>query len=102
MSEISFSFDDNLYKGSHDEPMAAALLRICLLAITNSSYHSRPRGVVGLSVEEPNAIVQLTYGTMESMLPATVIEITEGLTARSLTGIGALPELPEEARYDKT
>ena len=24
------------------------------------------------------------------------------LAARSLTGIGALPELPDEARYDKT
>ena len=36
------------------------------------------------------------------MLPATVIEVADGLAARSLTGIGALPELPDEARYDKT
>ena len=39
---------------------------------------------------------------MESMLPATVIEVANGLAARSLTGIGALPEPPDEARYDKT
>src|SRR5687768_18518778 len=101
MSEVLFSFDDKLYKGHHGEPMAAALLRNGLLAITNSTYHGRPRGVVGLGLEEPNAIVQLTSGTMESMLPATVIEITEGLTARSLTGIGALPGLPEEAQIGR-
>src|SRR5258706_12913151 len=102
MSEVSFSFDDKLYKGNQGEPMAAALLRSGLLSITNSTYHGRPRGVVGLGVEEPNALVQLVSGTMESMLPATVIEVVDGLAARSLTGIGALPELPDEARYDKT
>jgi sarcosine oxidase subunit alpha len=102
MSEVSFSFDGKLYKGHQGEPMAAALLRSGLLTITNSTYHGRPRGVVGLGVEEPNALVQLVSGTMESMLPATVIEVADGLAARSLTGIGALPESPDEARYDKT
>ena len=101
MSEISFSFDDQLYKGFPGEPMAAALLRNGVLSFTTSTYHSRPRGIVGLGVEEPNALVQLLSGTKESMLPATIIEVAEGLAARSLTGVGALPELPDEARYDK-
>src|SRR3984885_5566643 len=101
MSEVSFSFDDKLYKGHQCEPMAAALLRSGLLSITNSPYHGRPRGVIGLGVEEPNALVQLVSGTMESMRPATVIEVAEGLAARSMTGLGALPDLPENARYDK-
>ena len=47
-------------------------------------------------------LVQLVSGTKESMLPATVIEVAEGLAARSLTGVGALPDVPDEARYDKT
>jgi sarcosine oxidase subunit alpha len=102
MSEISFRFDDKDYKGQHGEPMAAALLRGGLLSITNSTYHGRPRGIIGLGVEEPNALVQLVSGTQESMLPATVIEVADGLAALSLTGIGALPEVPDEARYDKT
>ena len=102
MSEISFIFDNTIYRGQPGEPMAAALLRSGLLTITNSTYHGRPRGVIGLGVEEPNALVQLVSGTQESMRPATVIELAEGLAARSLTGIGALPELPDEARYDKT
>src|SRR5690349_10031289 len=102
MKEVSFTFDDKRYNGVEGEPMAAALLRGGLLSITNSTYHGRPRGVVGLGVEEPNALVQLVSGTMESMLPATVIEVANGLAARSLSGIGALPEPADEARYDKT
>ena len=102
MSEVSFIFDDKIYKGFQGEPMAAALLRNGLLSITNSTYHGRPRSVIGLGVEEPNALVQLVSGTKESMLPATVIEVADGLTARSLTGISTLPDLPDDARYDKT
>src|SRR3954452_15090584 len=98
MSEISFSFDDKIYKGHQGEPMSAALLRNGLLSVTSSTYHDRPRGIMGLGVEEPNALVQLVSGTQESMLPATVVEVAEGLAARSLTGIGALPETPDEAR----
>lgn len=102
MRDITFSFDDTTYKGYHREPMAAALLRGGLLSITNSTYHGRPRGVIGLGVEEPNALVQLVSGTQESMRPATTIEVADGLAARSLTGVGTLPEQPDEARYDKT
>jgi sarcosine oxidase, subunit alpha len=98
----TFHFDDKPYLGRHGEPMAAALLRSGLVCITNSTYHARPRGVMGLGVEEPNALVQLVSGTQESMLPATTIEVYDGLAARSLTGIGALPGTPDEARYDKT
>ncbi|MBX3238903.1 MAG: (2Fe-2S)-binding protein [Chitinophagaceae bacterium] len=102
MSSIRFSFDDKIYTGNQGEPMAAALLRNGLLHITNSTYRGRPRGVIGLGVEEPNALVQLVTGTKESMRPATVIELAEGIAARSLTGVGSLPEDTEEARYDKT
>src|SRR5918993_5250226 len=98
MTEVSFSFDDKLYKGHQGEPMAAALLRSGMLSITTSTYHNRPRGIVGLGVEEPNALVQLVSGTMESMLTATVIEVANGLAARSITGIGALPGPPDDAR----
>src|SRR5687767_12767720 len=102
MSEALFHFDDKLYQGHHGEPMAAALLRSGLLSITNSTYHGRPRGIVGLGAEEPNALVQHVSGTQESMLPATIIEVVDGLAVRSLTGIGALPGMPDESRYDKT
>ena len=85
MSEVSFSFDDKLYKGKQGEPMAAALLRSGLLSITNSTYHGRPRGVVGLGVEEPNALVQLVSGTMESMLTSpSFLQVSKRLIPFSL------------------
>jgi sarcosine oxidase, subunit alpha len=102
MKEVTFHFDDKQYLGHQGEPLSAALLRNGLLCFTNSTYHGRPRGVMGLGVEEANAIVQLVSGTQESMLPATTIEVFDGLVARSLTGVGSLPETPDEARYDKT
>ena len=102
MSEVTFHFDNKQYLGRQGEPLAAALLRNGMLCITKSTYHGRPRGVMGLGVEEPNAIVQLVSGTQESMLPATTIEVYDGLAARSLTGVGNLPETPDESRYDKT
>ena len=66
MNEVSFSFDDKIYKGHHGEPMSAALLRNGLLSITNSTYHGRPRGVVGLGVEQhlARAAVQAHQGAL--------------------------------------
>ena len=36
MSEVSFHFDDRIYKGHYGEPMAAALLRNGVLSFTKS------------------------------------------------------------------
>lgn len=102
MKEVTFTFDDKLYKGIEGEPLAAALLRNGVLSMTRSTYHNRPRSVIGLGIEEPNVLVQLVNGTMESMRPATVIEVYKGLNARSLTGVGSLPDVEDNARYDKT
>ena len=45
--------------------------------------------------------MQLVSGNMESMLPATIVEVVEGLTVRSIAGVGSLPESPDDSRYDK-
>ena len=59
MSDINFSFDDIVYKGHQGEPMAAALLRNGLLSITNSTYHGRPRSVIGQRGSEKEWRVRL-------------------------------------------
>lgn len=101
MREVTFRFDDKIYKGNQGEPLAAALLRNGLVSITTSIYHDRPRSIIGLGLEEPNALVQLVSGNMESMLPATIVEVVEGLSVRSIAGVGSLPESPDDSRYDK-
>ncbi len=101
MSSVQFIFDNKTYHGNKGEPLSAALLRNQIKVVTESSYLFRPRGVFGLGYEEPNALVQIDSGSGEPMVPATKIELVDGLEVRSLAGVGDLPNKKDEARYDK-
>ncbi len=101
MSSVQFVFDNKTYHGNKGEPLSAALLRNHIKIVTESSYLFRPRGVFGLGYEEPNALVQIDSGSGEPMVPATKIELVDGLEVRSLAGVGDLPNKKDEARYDK-
>jgi sarcosine oxidase subunit alpha len=101
MTTVQFSFDGVTYHGNKGEPLSAALLRNKIKTVTESSYLFRPRGVVGLGYEEPNALVQIDSGSGEPMVASTKIELVEGLRVRSLAGVGDLPVQPDKARYDK-
>ncbi|CAB4577061.1 unannotated protein [freshwater metagenome] len=102
MSTVQFTFDGVSYHGNKGEPLSAALLRNGIKVVTESSYRFRPRGVFGLGYEEPCAMVQIDSGSGEPMVPATRIELVDGLVVRSLAGVGDLPIQPDKARYDKT
>ncbi len=101
MSTVTFTFDGKTYEGLAGDTLAAALLRNGVVHFTNSSYRDRPRGIVGIGYEEPNALVQVDSGAGEPMVPSTVLEIVDGLVVRSLQGIGDLPDTRDESRYDK-
>ena len=101
MSTVTFTFDGKTYEGRAGDTLAAALLRNGVVHFTDSSYRDRPRGIVGLSYEEPNALVQVDSGAGEPMVPSTVLEIVDGLVVRSLQGIGDLPDTRDASRYDK-
>lgn len=51
-------------------------------------------------MEEPNAVVQIEAPFPEPMLPATTVELYDGLVASSLSGQGRLATEPDPARYD--
>lgn len=101
MSNVNFTFDGKKYAGVCGESLASALLRNGVVHFTNSSYKDRPRGVMGLWVEEPNALANIDSGPGEPMKAATTIEIVEGLVARSAQGVGELPDTRDDSRYDK-
>ncbi len=101
MSTVNFTFDGTQYSGQKGESLASALLRNGVLHFTDSSYKDRPRGVMGLWVEEPNALVNIDSGAGEPMVMSTTIEIVEGLVARSSQGVGDLPDTRDNSRYDK-
>lgn len=102
MTQVKFEFDAKILTGEKGEPLAAALLKNGLKTFTESTYLSRPRGVMALGAEEPCALVQIDSGAGEPMFPATQVELVEGLAARGLAGIGDLPNVNDDARYDKT
>jgi sarcosine oxidase subunit alpha len=55
---------------------------------------------VSAGVEEPSALVQVESPYPEPMLPATTVELTDGLVATSLAGRGRLAPGPDPARHD--
>lgn len=101
MSTVTFTFDGKTYEGRTGDTLAAALLLNGVVHFTDSAYRERPRGIVGLGHEEPNALVYVDSGAGEPMIAATVIEVVDGLIARSLQGAGDLPDTRDESRYDK-
>jgi methylglutamate dehydrogenase subunit C len=81
---LSFSFDGRSYRGHPGDTLASALLANGVRLMGRSFKYHRPRGVWGAGSEEPNALVELRTGArQEPNTRATVIELHEGLAARS-------------------
>lgn len=81
---ISFSFDGKQMHGFAGDTLASALIANGQLLVARSFKYHRPRGVYALGVDEPNAMVTLnTGGRSDPNTQATVVDLFEGLTARS-------------------
>lgn len=102
--EITFSVDGESYRGFAGDTVASALLAAGRIACGDSLYLGRPRGVMTAGVEEPNALLRVqprfTGDISESMLPATTVDITEGLEASTLSGLGVLDPQSDQVRYE--
>lgn len=99
---LVFTFDGERHTGLAGDTLASALLAAGVDVVGRSIRFGRPRGIVAAGVEEPNALVQVVLaGDSEPMVPATQVELYDGLEAVSLAGRGALAERPDPARYDK-
>jgi sarcosine oxidase subunit alpha len=89
---IAFTFDGRALTGFKGDTLASALLANGIGRVATSIYDRRPRGVMTAGMEEPNALVQVTWpsGTSEPMLRATQVPLVEGLQAETLPGKGRL------------
>lgn len=94
---LRFTVDGVSYTGYRGDTVASALLANGVRRVGDSSYLGRPRGIVDAGVAEPNALLQVGA---EPMLPATTVELTDGLVAETLSGRGRLTE-PGRGEYDK-
>ncbi|MFF3326271.1 sarcosine oxidase subunit alpha family protein [Streptomyces sp. NPDC002889] len=97
---LTFTFDGTTYEGFRGDTLASALLANGIIRAGTSIKLGRPRGIFSAGVEEPNAVVQIEEPFPEPMLPATAVELYEGLVASSLPGQGRLATDPDPARYD--
>ncbi|MFJ8050624.1 sarcosine oxidase subunit alpha family protein [Streptomyces luteogriseus] len=98
---LRFTVDGRELTGHPGDTLASAMLANGLVEVAPSLYRGRPRGIVAAGVEEPNALVQLDGPCSEGMLPATTVELYDGLSATTLSGMGRLDPSPDPAVYDK-
>ncbi|WP_413250077.1 2Fe-2S iron-sulfur cluster-binding protein [Sinomonas flava] len=102
---VRFTVDGTEYTGFAGDTVASALLANGVVETGPSMYLGRPRGILAAGVEEPNGLLTVkdrgAGGVDETMLPATIVELTEGLTATYLSGLGTLDPRTDEAVYDK-
>ena len=82
--KISFRFNGKKYFGYEGDTLASALLANGVHLVGRSFKYHRPRGFLGVGVEEPNAQVQLYKDAKtEPNAIATTVELVEGLVAKS-------------------
>ncbi|PWI13634.1 ferredoxin [Streptomyces sp. Act143] len=97
---LTFTFDGTAYQGYQGDTLASALLANGVIQTGTSIKLGRPRGIFSAGVEEPNAVIQIEEPFPEPMLPATTVELYDGLVATALPGQGRLATTPDPARYD--
>lgn len=93
---LEFTVDGVAYTGYRGDTVASALLANGVVQVGRSAYRDRPRGIVDAGVAEPNALLQVGP---EPMLPATTVQLTDGLEVSTLSGRGRLVA-PNDERYD--
>lgn len=81
---IAFSFDGKDLTGHPGDTLASALLANGIKLVGRSFKYHRPRGILTAGAAEPNALVTTsTGGRTEANTRTTMIELYDGLTARS-------------------
>ncbi|MEU7382787.1 sarcosine oxidase subunit alpha family protein [Streptomyces sp. NPDC042207] len=98
---LRFTVDGRELTGHPGDTVASALLAHGAVEVGPSLYRGRPRGIVSAGVEESNALLQIDGPCSEGMLPATTVELYDGLSATTLSGMGVLDPAPDPAVYDK-
>ena len=82
---VSFTFNGRSLRGREGDTLAAALLANNVHFVARSFKYHRPRGIFSAGVEEPNAFVAIGEGgRLDTNSQATVVPLTDGLTARSI------------------
>jgi sarcosine oxidase subunit alpha len=88
---LRFVFDGVEYEGFEGDTLASALLANGIVGGFRSPILGRPRGIYSAGVEEPNAFVEISEPWFDPIVPATMVELVDGMVAHSRAGVGRLP-----------
>jgi sarcosine oxidase subunit alpha len=81
---IRFTFDGKAMTGHPGDTLASALLASGIRVVGRSFKYHRPRGIFAAGTDEPSALVTVLTGDVrEPNIPATRIEIFDGLRVES-------------------
>ncbi|MGE0007599.1 MAG: sarcosine oxidase subunit alpha family protein, partial [Parvibaculaceae bacterium] len=81
---LDFTFDGKAFQGHPGDTLASALIANGVHLMGRSFKYHRPRGVIAAGAAEPNALVELREGgRKEANTRATVVELHDGLVAKS-------------------
>ena len=88
---LRFTFDGKSYGGYRGDTLASALLANDVRLMGRSFKYHRPRGPLTAGSEEPNALVEIHGKTNQTPnVRATMLEVFDGLDARSQNRMGTL------------
>ena len=83
-TSLKFTFDEEGFAGHAGDTLASALLANGVRLVGRSFKYHRPRGLISAGSSEPNALVEHREGgRKEANTRATVIELYDGLVAKS-------------------
>jgi sarcosine oxidase subunit alpha len=88
---VPFTFEGRALSGFAGDTLASALLANGVDVVCTSPIQGRPRGVFAAGVEEPCAFVEVRAPSFEPIVPATTVELVDGLVATGRPGVGRLP-----------
>lgn len=81
---LDFSFNGRKLKGFAGDTLASALLANDVSTIARSVKYHRPRGITGIGMEEPNAVVEIGQGALRTPNQNAVkVPLQQGMTVHS-------------------
>ena len=81
---FKFSFNGKNYKGFKGDTLASALIANNVMVTARSFKYHRPRGVIGIGVEEPASLVELMGENASGNNLSTTVSLKSGLKAKSI------------------
>ena len=83
-SVLKFSFNGQNYEGFKGDTLASALIANDVMVTARSFKYHRPRGVIGIGVEEPASLVELMGEDASGNNLSTTVLLKRGLKAKSI------------------